>query len=1017
MRSILSITAASAALLLSFAPALRASAPPPAEPPQAPIIRSWGTEAGLPQNSVNAIVQTRDGYLWLGTQGGLARFDGVRFKTFSLKDGLPSVSISTLLEDSRGALWIGTSGSGLSRMEQGRIETIPDAEDQPGGDTIVCLAQDSDGQLWVGTAGGLRFYRDGQLAGSSKFGNLQRGGILHLLRSRDGSTMWIASAGYGLFSWQNGKLEPCVGPAGHEKIAGECLFEDRQGRLWVGIGNGYVLCRENGAWRVFSQDEGLPFAFITSMADDADGTVWAGSLDAGLYRFDGARFNLVSHKDGLSADDIRSLYRDREGDLWIGTRTGGLDRLSRRKLIIVSNQQGLTNDFTHSVAQTPDGTLWVGTTGGSLYQGDPSAFHPFRPSDQVYFFATVFPVLAAPDGSLWWGAAFGLLHWQNDRLADCITNRPWIQSATVTALQDDRHGGLWIGTTGGELVHRQDGRFDQFPRRFTRATISTLAVDPDGSLWVGTMASGLKRIPPGTNLVLAITNGLSPRAAVCTLYLDPDDTLWIGTAGGGLKCLRHGQVASFTASQGVPPATVGQIIEDDHHFLWLGTGQGIYRVSKSDLLDCADGKISFVRSRSFGVNDGMLTEECSSGYCPAGLKTKSGLLCFSTVKGLVFLNPDELNDEKPPPNAILEEALIGGEEQAFASDGGPGGDGGDPVSGLPGQPRLVIPAGTRDIEFHYTAIEFSAPEKIRFRYKLDPLDTTWTEAGSRRTIYYPHLPAGNFTFRVQACNDDGVWNDQDTALAVTALPFFWETASFKGAAGLAVSLLLGVALWLVLRHRFKLRLARLQAQNAIERERLRISKDMHDQIGGVLTQVSQLTDMGLNETSDEVLVKKRFERIGSRARVAVQALDEIVWATNPKNDNLAAFAEYISRFGDEFFEYTHVRCWQDVPAAIPPLPLRADVRHNVFLAVREALNNALKHSKCAEVWLRMKIHQEEVVVQIEDNGAGFSPAGTGPDGNGLGNMGARLAECGGRMEMVSAPGKGTCVTFIFPVRP
>jgi ligand-binding sensor domain-containing protein/signal transduction histidine kinase len=1005
-RAILAVVAAAPSFV---APALSAAST------QAPIIRSWGTEAGLPQNSVNAIVQTRDGYLWLGTQDGLARFDGVRFKSFDFKDGLPGVSINALLEDHEGTLWIGTAGSGLCCLKHGRIQSILGSDNQPGSDSIACLAEDAQGQILAGTSGGLRICRDGKLESDSAFGNLRRSPILNLLRSRDGSTMWIASSTYGLFSWQDRKLEPCVGPPGHEKVVGECLFEDRARNLWVGIGNGTVLRLDKNQWRVFGETNGLPFPFITSMTDDADGTVWAGSLDAGLYWFDGQNFNLVSQKDGLSADDIRSLACDREGNLWIGTRTGGLDRLSRRRLSVVSNAQGLTNDFTHSVAQTPDGTLWVGTTGGAMYSGDPAGFKPFRQAndDRVYFYATVFPVLAAPDGSLWWGAHNGLLHWQNDHLADCVTNGSWIEDTTVTALQNDRQGGMWIGTTAGHLLHLQDRLFNEFPEHITRATISSLAVQTNGDLWVGTTASGLKLIPAGSDHAHSFTNGLPPKASVYTLYLDPDGTLWIGTEGGGLSCLRYGRVFTFSANQGLPPPTVMQIVEDDHHFLWLGCRRGIFRVSKADLLACADGKIPSVRSRTFGINDGMLTEECSGGYCPAGLKTKSGLVCISTVKGLVFIDPNEVNDEIPPPTVLLEEALVSGKEQRFETE-----DGSEinPLSAVPSRPRLVIVPGPRDLELHYSAIGFSAPEKIGFRYRLDPLDTDWKVAGAQRIFSYPHLPPGDFTLHIQACNANGIWNGQDTTLGVTALPFFWETSWFHAIAGVILFGLVAAVVAVVLRRRYKLRLARLQALNAIERERLRISKDMHDQVGSVLTQVSQLTDMGLNETGDQELVKKRFDRIGNRARLAVQSLDEIVWATNPKNDNLASFAEYVSRFSDEFFEYTNVRCWQEMPHTIPAMPLRAEIRHNVFLAVREALNNALKHSKCAEIWLKMTIHNGEATLKIEDNGAGFTPVNTSAGGNGLGNMEARLTECGGRAELNTMPGKGTSITFIFPVK-
>lgn len=987
--------------------ALAEAAPDAVRPP---VIRCWGAEAGLPQNTVTAIVQSRNGYLWLGTHDGLARFDGVRFKVFGLEQGLPSVDITSLCEDREGSLWIGTYGGGLSRLRDGPIESVLSAKGQTAIATITCLEVDSTGRLWVGTPGGLRFCRNDVLVEDPAFDPLPRTPIRCLLRGRDG-TMWIATQTLGLMAWRNSRLEPCPGPPDNERIVAHTLFEDRQGRLWVSIGNGKVLCRQAGQWHVFSEADGLPFAYVTSLAQTADGTVWAGSLDDGLYRFDGTQFHVLRRSDGLSADDIRSLYCDREGNLWVGTRTGGLDRLNQSKLLVISAAQGLTNDFTRSVAQTPDGTLWVGTVGGSLYRGDLTGFKPFRPDPIVYYYASVDSVLSTPDSGLWWGGSGALLRWQDNHLAGCYTNEPWLENAYVSALQNDGQGGIWIGTTRGRLVHWTEDEFRELPARVTRAAITSLVPQPDGTLWIGAVVGGVKRVREGSDDVLTITNGLLS-CSIRTLYLDSEGTLWIGTAGGGLSCWRHGQIRNFTVSEGLNARTVSQIVEDDHGFLWLGCSHGILKVSKQDLKECADGARTFVHASSFGINDGMMAEECSGGFCPAGLRTRSGLICISTVKGLVFVNPDERTAEDPPSRPLLEEALINGHSQPLEAIETRESVGGS--NPLPKR-RLVIPQGGHDIELHYTAIHFSAPDKVDFRYQLEGLNNEWTEAGNRRVAYYQRIPPGHFIFRVQACNTDGTWNRRETVLAITVLPFFWEMAWFRTVVGLTALGLFAGALWWALRRRYKVRLARLQTLNAIARERLRISKDMHDHVGGMLTQVSQLSDMGLNETGDEEMVKNRLERIGSRARTAVQALDEIVWATNPKNDNLASFVEYVSRFTDEFFEYTSIRCWQELPATLPPLPLRADVRHNIFLAVREALNNVLKHSRGTEVWLRITFEDHQVAVEIEDNGVGFTAGQTAAGRDGLENMRARLAEDGGQMELTSAPGKGTRMRFVFPI--
>jgi len=327
---------------------------------------------------------------------------------------------------------------------------------------------------------------------------------------------------------------------------------------------------------------------------------------------------------------------------------------------------------------------------------------------------------------------------------------------------------------------------------------------------------------------------------------------------------------------------------------------------------------------------------------------------------------------------------------------------------------VTIPAGRRECEFHYTGLSFKAPERVRFRYQLKALDEDWVEADTRRVAYYNPLRPGQYVFRVTACNADGVWSHREATLAVTVLPHFWETRWFKSLVGCAMVGALAMSVFWVVRRRYKRRLAALEMQHAIERERLRISQDMHDQIGGILTRVSILSDVGQSET-DGSSARGQFERIGTQVRSAVQGLDEIVWATNPQNDNLPRFAEYVGRFADECFENTGVRCWQETPDVLPNLPLRAEVRHNVFLAIKEAFHNVLKHSGTKEVWLRLTLADSQVTVEIEDHGRGFVPGRVTSGGNGLDNMRSRLAEAGGRAVITSSPGQGAKVRFMFTV--
>ena len=972
------------------------------------VIRSWTTSDGLPQNTVNAIVQSRDGYLWLATREGLARFDGIRFRVFGLREGLRSVAVQSLLEDRQGVLWIGTDGGGLSRMSGGTIENVDLLQKDFISETILSLTEDLAGRIWVGTRSGIVVLENGQPRTFPEFEPLSRTVIYSIICARDGS-MWFSAMGRGLYQFQGEQLIAHSGPPDLPIVNAYCLLEDKSGRLWAGVGNGIILYLENGQWGRFTQTDGVPYAYVNSLAEQDDGVIWAGSLDEGMFCFQSGRFVPVTVRQGLSGNDIRCVRSDREGNLWVGTRSAGINRLSRRKVMALGAEHGLTNDFTRGVAETADGRLWIGTIGGGLYTGTREGVQPFRPEPFAGYYVMVDSVLAARDGSVWWGGARALMNWKEGRPTACYTNQQWFGSDGVTALCEDLNAGLWIGTVNGRLLHLKDGVFQDRSRNAGRGPISALSRQADGLIWVASLGGGVRGIGESRREAITTANGLLSQS-VRTLYVDKEGDLWIGTAGGGLSRWHAGKVDTFTAQQGLGSDTISQIVEDDDGNLWLGCSQGIICVRKSDLEDLADGATAFIHPLSYGVSDGMPMEECSSGFSPAGLKTRSGLLCFPTVKGLVFIDPHREVLGRGAPTVLLEEVVVDGKRVEPPIPG-------QPPEALPGKaqmsmPEIVLSPGRRALEINYTAINFEAPEKLRFRYRLQGADPTWYEAGGRRTAYYSDLRPGRYIFQVMAGNADAAWSVPLSALAVTLKPFLWQTAWFPFVAGLFAVGALAVVLRIAERRRYRRRLALLETRHAVERERLRISQDMHDHLGAVLTRVSQLSDMGLGETGVQE-EHETFERIGHQARTAVQSLDEIVWATNPKNDNLPRFAEYVSRFADEFFESTSVRCWQEFPQEVPLAPLRADLRHNVFLAIQEALNNVLKHSQAKEMWLRLTVQGAEVRIEVEDKGRGFDADAVAARGNGLGNMKSRLTESGGRMELESLPGQGTRIRFVF----
>ena len=678
--------------------------------------------------------------------------------------------------------------------------------------------------------------------------------------------------------------------------------------------------------------------------------------------------------------------------------------------------QGLTNDYVRSVAETAEGRLWAGTTGGGLFCEEGGGLRLFTNAAFNTYYPFVETVLAARDGSLWWGGAASLFQWKEGRLAEAYTRNvnalvpssvvpEWLATAAVTALREDHAGGMWIGTSLGKVVHLVVGEAQVLTNRLARGSVTSFAPEPDGTLWVGSLAGGLSQLRGETVRTFSAADGL-PSSHVRVLQRTSDGVLWIGTGGAGLVRYESGRFKIISAREGLGDDTVSQILEDDLGFLWLGCNRGIFRVRKSDLDELAAGQRTFLHPQAFGLNAGMSAEECTGGSSPTACKLKSGKLAFPTVKGVVLVDPQLQVFDSSAPTVLVEEVWADRKTQELQPVSDPAKTG--------ASFSVTIPPGRRECEFHYTGLSFRAPERVRFRYQMSGLGEDWVEADTRRVAYYNPLRPGQYVFRVAACNADGVWSDREATLAVTVLPHFWETRWFGLLFGFAtLGLLAGTAFWLT-RRRYKRRLAALETQQAIERERLRISQDMHDHIGGILTRVSILSDVGQSENEAPAL-RGQFERIGTHVRSAVQGLDEIVWATNPRNDNLTRFADYVGRFADECFENTRVRCWQEIPNDLPNLPLRADVRHNVFLAIKESFNNVLKHSGATEVWLRLALVNSQVTVEIEDNGRGFDPASVPPGGNGLDNMRSRLEEGGGRTTLTSAPGKGTKVQFTFAV--
>ncbi len=976
---------------------------------------TWQREQGLPQNFIRTLAQTRDGYLWIGSDEGVARFDGVRFTSFGLPEGLHNGRVNVLLGDHLGTLWIGTAGGGLTRLQNGRFTTFTQNDDLPA-DSITALAEDDQGRVWVGTDAGLAVWKNGNfshLPGTDGF----KDKVITTLFKDPAGRMWVGVAGAGVFAYHDDRFIPVPGNEAINDLLSDphCLLVDRGGRLWIGAGDDFILCRDGDQWHRYRITRHLARPFVCALAEQPDGTVWAGSVSEGLFEFKDGKETSVKANSGLPDNFIESLLVDQEGKLWVGT-DAGLNRLQKKFLFAFSQNQGLGDGAAAGMVELLPGKLWIGKLGDGIYDWDGNEFRHVAVTNLLQANLKVNSLIQLRDGSCWAATSQGLVHFHHPLTQpDDMTIMPgnW----QITALCEDQWEGFWAGTRDGSVLRfHSDGGLVQTNWSESRP-ITAIVQDTDGTVWVGTGGNGAYRIQrDGSHSRFAKFSGLVSDQ-IRTLYLDAAHILWIGTSGGGLSWWHNGVITTLSAHEGLPDNTVSQILEDDSGCLWLGGNRGLARINKQELEAVAAGKASVVYPESFGRPEGMLTEECTGGFSPAGLKTRSGQLWFSTAKGVVVINPNSQSGRVPPPKTLLEDVLVDGLPGIEFEEPSPA----DPSASETNVESLIlyklqIPPGRHSLEFHYTGLNFNAPEQIRFRYRLEGLDADWVDAGTRRVALYNYVPPGHYRFTVVACNSDGVWGSPTGGLNLTVALHWWQALWALGLSVLALLFAVGATVRFTEKRKANRRFKLLEQERAVARERARIAQDLHDELGSSLARISLLSGLVKSDKDLPAQVETHADKLSQSAGQTVRALEEIVWAVRPGSDSLQGLMDYTAHFASELFDGAPTRCRLDLPHELPAFPLPPDVRHNIFLVVKEALTNVLKHASAKEVHVQAKVTNNLLEISIQDDGSGFDPATPKAAGrNGLTNMQQRTEALGGQLYRECATGRGTTIRLVVPL--
>jgi ligand-binding sensor domain-containing protein/anti-sigma regulatory factor (Ser/Thr protein kinase) len=947
--------------------------------------RIWTVQQGLPTGTIYDIWQAHDGFLWLGTQTGLVRFDGVRYTPAeTIFSGVPeNLWIRAGFEDEHGAMWVGTNDEGVFRFQDGRATQYSSKEGLPS-DVVFCLVRGTDDGIWACTGNGLAHLSGDKI----QVLRTHEGSAPDVVRAAclaSGGKLWVGGEAPAIYS-QNGSGFDALPLRSIPSDAAVRAMACSGDSIWVGTTAGLVQV-QGATQRLYTEKDGLADDGVLSLHESRDGSLWVGTR-SGFSRLRNGEFESFRPQDGLSQSSVSSLYEDREGSLWVGTKHG-LNQFVDGRAIPYTVNEGLPSNAAGPLFQDGAGGIWVGTLDAGLARFDGRHFS-VQGVRQGLVSDTVLALADAGGGDVWVGTARGLNLLRNGRVAGVFTRQSGLPSNEVRALYRDSAGLLWVGTAAGIAVFK-DGKFTT-PKGASSDPIIALGADRQRRTLFST-DHGLFRME-GETIREVAPNGVALRS-VDAIYRDPDGLVWLGTNGSGLWLLDERaprtKTTQFLMRHGMFDTEIYGIVADDLGNLWMACSKGIFSVLRSELLRFAEGKIKQVSSIQYSPTDALRVIECKPGVQPGVWRMTDGRVWFSTIRGLIVLDPAHLQRKVPPPPVVIENPIVNGQSER------------------PDRIGSLAP-GPKSLEFNYTGLSFLAPNRITFRYILDGYDKNWIDAGTRREAVYANLPPKQYRFRVTACNIDGLCNEAGSAIEFALAPHYYQQPWFL----LTLAVLTAIAGWLV----YQIRIRHLRERyDLIVAERSRIARELHDTLiqgfSGI-TMAMQALAGRLRTSQERDSLEDIIHDAANCLRETRRSVAGLREARGPEPSSSLASA--IAGAARQITETKDVRLKLRLDKGSRGLP--PEVEYNLLRIASEAISNSVKHSGARTIAVSLTSSPDALRLSVSDDGIGCEPQENGhlrPGHYGLIGMKERAAQIGAEFEFESTPGHGTTVSVAVPV--